>query len=158
MRSVADAVQCSPVAFLGKPLQEVRRNLFRYPILLISCSPVFEGGSHVTMATKSRWTLCLWMAVAVTGAASPAVAQTPPTGYVSVFLDRLPNRSATELRARGFAEEKVDAGPHLRLTASGFVEGLLADRGGRVRAPVCAQSVRGRGQQRRCRQRTISMA
>lgn len=72
------------------------------------------------------------MTVAVTGVASPVTAQTPPTGYVSVFLDRLPNRDATELRARGFAEEKIDAGPHLRLTASGFVEGLLADRGGRV--------------------------
>jgi len=44
----------------------------------------------------------------------------------------LPNRDATELRARGFAEAKIDAGPHLRLTASGFVEGLLADRRGRV--------------------------
>ena len=65
------------------------------------------------MATKSRWsTLCLWMAVAVAGAASPVLAQTPPTGYVSVFLDRLPNRDATELRARGFAEDKIDAGPH----------------------------------------------
>ena len=33
-----------------------------------------------------------------------------PTGYVSVFVDHLPNRDATELRARGFAEEKLDAG------------------------------------------------
>jgi hypothetical protein len=56
----------------------------------------------------------------------------PPTGYVSLFLDHLPNRDATELRARGFAEEKIEAGPHLRLIASGFVEGLAADRGGRV--------------------------
>jgi hypothetical protein len=70
--------------------------------------------------------------MAVAGAASPVAAQTQPTGYVSVFVDRLPNRDATEIRARGFAEEKIDAGPHLRLTASGFVEGLLADRGGRV--------------------------
>ena len=61
----------------------------------------------------------------------PAAAQTP-AGYVSVFFDRLPNRDATELRARAFAEEKIDAGPHLILTASGFVEGLLADRQGRV--------------------------
>jgi hypothetical protein len=72
------------------------------------------------------------VAVTVTAGASPVLAQTPPTGYVSVFLDRLPNRDATELRARGFAEEKIDAGPHLRLTASGFVEGLFADRGGRI--------------------------
>ena len=67
------------------------------------------------------------------GVASPVQAQqAPPSGYVSVFLDHLPNRDATELRARAFAEGKLEAGPHVRLTASGFVEGLLADRGGRV--------------------------
>lgn len=61
------------------------------------------------------------------------LAQTPPpTGYVSVFVDTVPHRDATELRARVFAEEKVDAGPRVRLAASGFVEGLLADRPGRV--------------------------
>ena len=76
------------------------------------------------------WSLCIWGAV--TGGATPVFAQPAPTGYVSLFLDRLPNRDATELRARGFAEEKIEAGPHLRLTASGFVEGLLADRRGRV--------------------------
>jgi hypothetical protein len=70
--------------------------------------------------------------VAVTVMARPALAQTVPTGYVSVFVDHLPNRDVTELRARGFAEGKVDAGPHVRVTASGFVEGLLADRNGRV--------------------------
>jgi hypothetical protein len=73
------------------------------------------------------------MTVAVFGLASPVLAQpAPPTGYVSIFLDRLPNRGATELRARAFAEEKIEAGPHLRVTASGFVEGLAADRRGRV--------------------------
>ncbi len=60
-------------------------------------------------------------------------AQSAPTGYVSVFGDRLPNRDATELRARVFAEEAVDAGPRIRLVASGFVEGLVADRGRAVR-------------------------
>jgi len=74
--------------------------------------------------------------VAVTGAASPVLAQPAPTGYVSVFLDHLPNRDATELRARGFAEAKVEAGRRLRLTASGFVEGLLAARHGRVRDAI----------------------
>jgi len=90
------------------------------------------------MVTKSNlkshlwplWWLCL--GVAVTGA-SPVLAQpAPPTGYVSIFLDHLPHRDATELRARVFAEEKIEAGRHLRLTASGFAEGLAADRGGRV--------------------------
>jgi Protein of unknown function (DUF1302) len=60
------------------------------------------------------------------------LAQSPPAGYASVFVDHFPNRDATELRARLFAEEKLDAGPRLRLTASGFVEGLLADRDGKA--------------------------
>jgi hypothetical protein len=71
--------------------------------------------------------------VAVIAAARPAAAQpAPPNGYVSVFLDHLPNRDATEMRMRGFAEAKADAGQHLRVTVSGFAEGLLADRGGKV--------------------------
>lgn len=73
-----------------------------------------------------------WLFVLVIAWPSWTAAQTPPTGYVSVFVDRLPNRDSSELRARGFAETKVDAGPHVRLTASGFAEGLLADRGGRI--------------------------
>ena len=98
------------------------------------------------MVTKGRvgrrsvWSLwtswSLWMAVAVTGVAVPAFAQPAPTGYVSVLLDHLPNRDATEVRTRGFAEGTIDAGPHVRLTASGFVEGLLADRGGQVTAAI----------------------
>jgi hypothetical protein len=60
------------------------------------------------------------------------LAQAPPAGYVSLVIDHLPNREATELRARAYAEEKTEAGPHLRLTASGFVEGLAADRQGAV--------------------------
>ena len=80
----------------------------------------------------------LWLAVAVTVVASP-VRRRPRRrrGYVSVFLDHVPNRDATELRARAFAEEKIEAGPHVRLTASGFVEGLLADRGGQVTRRDC---------------------
>src|SRR4051812_18434837 len=58
------------------------------------------------------------------------LAQATPTGYVSLLADHLPNRDATELRARVYDEEKADAGPHVRLAASGFVEGLLADRHG----------------------------
>jgi hypothetical protein len=56
----------------------------------------------------------------------------PPTGYVSAFVDHFPNRDATELRTRLFVEEKIDAGPKLRITAAGFVEGLVADRSGTV--------------------------
>ena len=56
------------------------------------------------------------------------LAQSPPSGYVSAFLDTLPNRDATELRMRGFGEEKIDAGPHVTIAASGFVEALMALR------------------------------
>jgi hypothetical protein len=70
----------------------------------------------------------LWLGIASSAAAQP----TPPTGHLSIFFDRLPTREATELRARAFVEEKAEAGKHVRVTASGFVEGLVADRGGRV--------------------------
>jgi hypothetical protein len=53
-----------------------------------------------------------------------------PSGDVSIFADHLPNRDATELRARVFVEEKADAGTHVRIAASGFVEGLAARRAG----------------------------
>jgi predicted RND superfamily exporter protein len=60
---------------------------------------------------------------------APAAAQVLPTGHVSTFLDYLPNRSDTlELRARAFAEEKLQPSPRLTITASGFAEGLLAHR------------------------------
>jgi hypothetical protein len=74
--------------------------------------------------------------LAVLAFAGPAHAQPAPTGYVSLFVDHVPNRDATELRGRVFAEEKADAGPRVRLVASGFVEGLLADRSGTVRDAV----------------------
>lgn len=70
------------------------------------------------------------LALAVAAGVLPTCAQPAPTGSVSIFLDHLPNRDATELRGRAFAEEKAGIGPHVRLTASGFVEGLLADRRG----------------------------
>jgi hypothetical protein len=74
----------------------------------------------------------LWFVFVLACDTGSAVAQPAPTGHVSVFLDRLPNRDATELRARVFVEQKVDAGRRVRLTASGFAEGLLADRKGKV--------------------------
>lgn len=92
----------------------------------------------VTKITKTRvnknalwplWSLCL---MAVAAAPTAVFAQPAPTGYVSVLFDRLPNRAAAELRARAFVEQQVEAGSHVRLTASGFAEGLLADRGGKV--------------------------
>lgn len=58
-----------------------------------------------------------------------AGAQTRPSGYVSVFGDYLPNRDDTaELRSRLFAEQVFDPSPKLVITASAFVEGLVAKR------------------------------
>ena len=58
-----------------------------------------------------------------------AILAQAPAGNVSVTLDHFPNRDTTELRARAFAEKRIDAGSHVRLAAAGFVEGLLRDRG-----------------------------
>lgn len=57
-------------------------------------------------------------------------AQTRPSGYVWLAVDRLPNAPVpvTELRARLFAEEKFGLG-RLTIHLAGFVEGLVADRG-----------------------------
>jgi predicted RND superfamily exporter protein len=69
------------------------------------------------------------LSVALLVFASPASAQGWPTGHVSTFVDYLPNKSDTvELRTRAFAEEKFDALPNVRITLSGFVEGLIASR------------------------------
>lgn len=58
------------------------------------------------------------------------------TGSVSVMVDSLPDldetsgrQPVTELRARVFAETRRDVGEHLRLNASGYADGLIADRG-----------------------------
>ena len=74
----------------------------------------------------------LLVALLAQASGAEASAKAAPTGYLSVFVDHLPNREATELRARGFVEEKADLGSHVRVAASGFVEALLADRRGRV--------------------------
>lgn len=51
-------------------------------------------------------------------------------GYVSVSTDYLPNvGDSLELRTRLFVERKIDAGPNLRFSFSGWAEGLIADRG-----------------------------
>jgi len=51
------------------------------------------------------------------------------TGSIGLFGDYFPNRHDTaELRARLFAEEKAELSPRVRVTASGFVEGLLSRR------------------------------
>jgi len=65
------------------------------------------------------------------GIAQPSAAQERPTGYISTFVDFFPNRGdAVELRARVFAEQKAAPSDRVRLTLSGFAEGLVARRPG----------------------------
>jgi hypothetical protein len=68
---------------------------------------------------------------------SAASAQSP-TGYVSVFVDHLPNVNRTaELRTRLFVEHAVAPSRRVAFELSGFVETLVADRGaGRVRDAI----------------------
>ena len=69
--------------------------------------------------------------VIVVLASAPAAAQERPTGYISTFVDLFPDREeAVELRARVFAEQKAAPSDRVRLTLSGFAEGLLARRPG----------------------------
>jgi hypothetical protein len=66
---------------------------------------------------------------ALLSAASSVMAQTAPSGTVSITSDLFPNRGNTgELRARVFAEKVFDPHPALLVTLSGFAEGLLARR------------------------------
>jgi hypothetical protein len=59
-------------------------------------------------------------------------------GYASVLFDALPDLGMSELRTRLQAGYRRELGPRIRLVASGFVEGLLADRntGDLVRAAI----------------------
>jgi hypothetical protein len=65
-----------------------------------------------------------------------ATASAQINGHVSVMFDMLPDledavgrQSASELRARIFAERHDEFGSHLRINISGYVDGLIADRG-----------------------------
>jgi len=66
--------------------------------------------------------------------ATPVSAQIK--GHVSVMFDTLPDlgdadgaQSVSELRTRIFAERHDEFGRHLRINISGYVDGLIADRG-----------------------------
>ena len=85
-------------------------------------------------------------------AATPATAQF--NGHVSVMFDTLPDldeadgaQSVSELRVRVFAERHDEFGPHLRVTLSGYVDGLIADRGSIFRLKAEATGAEGTGAQ-----------
>jgi hypothetical protein len=72
----------------------------------------------------------LLVAVVMIVSTAPAFAQTSSTsGSVTIAGDLFPNRdNTTELRSRVFVEELLDPSPQVRLTLSGFAEGLVARR------------------------------
>ena len=81
------------------------------------------------MAWQTRRAAGLIAAGLLVACSGSALAQSRPTGHVSLFLDYLPNRLDTvEWRSRVFVEEKIEPAPTLRLTLSGFAEALLARR------------------------------
>jgi hypothetical protein len=83
--------------------------------------------------TRARVVAATVPALAALLCAGVVEARQRPSGHVSAFADYFPNRDdTTELRVRLFAEEKLEPAPWIRVTLSGFAEGLLADRTGRV--------------------------
>ena len=70
------------------------------------------------------------MVVLLTLVAAPAAAQTTSAnGNVIIAGDLFPSRDNTaEIRSRIFVEELIEPTPQLRITVSGFADGLLATR------------------------------
>jgi hypothetical protein len=92
---------------------------------MMSRSAALQGCLAISRSAALQGCLALLL-FAVT-----AAAQTPPTGYVSTFVDFFPSRdNTTELRARAFAEQKLAPADQLRFTFSGFAEGLVSERAG----------------------------
>lgn len=110
----------------------------------MAAGPGSAGACPRIVTPRARIRMRPLLALATLGAAlhaAPARAQ-GVDGYASILLDLLPGverRTAagetrrvpvSEMRARLFAEKRVDLGEHLRLTAAGAAEGLVADRDG----------------------------
>ena len=105
------------VAFLAE--------VFILPPIIKLLPNVFGATSLRRVATAAAAAILI-----VLGSAPAVHAQSisAPTGHVSILADHFPNRESTELRSRIFAEQKAEPAPALRLTFSGFVEGLVAQR------------------------------
>ena len=96
-------------------------------------------------------------------ATTPAAAQF--NGHASVMFDVLPDldeadgaQSVSELRVRVFAERHDEFGPHLRVTLSGYVDGLIADRGSIFRLKAEATGAEGTGAQSSARDAIVRPA
>jgi hypothetical protein len=120
-----------PTAWFGGLLALTMLVAFLAEVLILPATikllPQFFGSEALGRGRAGAIVAALLLVVAA-GARS-AGAQPLPTGYVSVFADYLPNRADTvEVRARIFAEEKIEVNPRFRVTASGFAEGIAARR------------------------------
>ncbi|MGB2717290.1 MAG: DUF1302 family protein [Vicinamibacterales bacterium] len=106
------------VAFLAE--------VFILPATIKLLPGIFGPGALTRRRMGIRAALTLVSACVFTPAAQ---AQGTPTGYVSTLVDYFPSRDdSAEVRARVFAEEKLQPASRLTITASGFAEGLVGRR------------------------------
>ena len=119
-----------PTAWFGGLLALTMAVAFLAEVLILPATikllPRLFGAEAIRRGRRGALAAGLVLAL---GSVQQATAQPRPTGHVSLFADYFPNRGDTiETRARVFAEEKLEISPQFRITASGFVEGLLAQR------------------------------
>ena len=99
-----------------------------------SRTPVESGTTETRSHGGCRgWTL--FVCLATLWGWTPAQAQAPVDGHVSLLFDVLPDISAaagaqraTELRARLFVEHAQEVGEHLRINLAAYVDGLVGAR------------------------------
>ena len=123
-----------PTAWFGGLLALTMAVAFLAEVLMLPATikllPQFFGADALRRGRAAPLAGALFGCVIIAQSAS-AQSLVRPTGHVSLLADSFPNRSDTlELRGRIFAEERADLSPKLRLTASGFVEGLVRRRRG----------------------------
>ena len=121
-----------PTAWFGGLLALTMIVAFLAEVLILPATiKLLPGVFGATALRRGRTGVVAALLVTFVAGGEPASAQTvqSPSGHVSLFADYVPNRGDTvELRGRVFAEEKINLSPRLHITASGFVEGLLARR------------------------------
>jgi hypothetical protein len=121
-----------PTAWFGGLLALTMAVAFLAEVLILP--PIIKLLPRVFGAPALRRGPAVAAAVAVfavlgLGSAASAQGTLRPTGNVTVHGDWFPNQGdTTELRTRLFVEQKLELGERLKVTASGFVEGLVARR------------------------------
>jgi hypothetical protein len=116
-----------PTAWFGGLLALTMAVAFLAEILilpaLIKLMPRIYGAAALRRPAAAAALVLL--AIAVTpGAVLAQSTPLRPTGYVSLFASHFPTADATEVRARAFAEQKLEPSPTVRFVFSGFAEAL----------------------------------